>query len=38
MGIYDENAPDDFYIDFSDDYIDKIFKEFGLDKLFNKEE
>jgi len=33
-----DDCPDGTYIEFSDDYIDKIFKEFELDNLFNEEE
>ena len=33
-----DDCPDGTYIDFPDDYINKIFKKFGLDKLFDEEE
>ena len=35
--LFDE-CPDGTYIEFSDEYIDKIFKDFRLNEIFNKEE
>jgi len=31
MGIYDENAPDDIYIDFSDEWLDEVIKRMEKD-------